>query len=157
MTKISGKLKDQVGLEALGLWSSMGKFQRSNTLKTFGLKQKVYFQSFLFFSNLSILLDPTSFGLFVFSFIICMSSVYTKKLHLSTLCVCVCMSNCVQLCNLMNCSLPGISIHGIFQARILEWVATSYSKGSSRPRDGTHVSCVSCIIISCRLFTTSTT
>jgi len=54
MTKISGKLKDQVGLEALGVRSSMVKFQRSNTLKTFGLKQKIYFQSFLFFSNLSI-------------------------------------------------------------------------------------------------------
>ena len=97
MTKISGKLKDQVGLEALGVQSSMVKFQRSNAFKTSGLRQKIYFQSFLFFSNLSILLDPTSFGLFVFSFIICMSSVYTKELHLSTLRVCVCVLNCVQL------------------------------------------------------------
>ena len=97
MTKISGKLKDQVGLEALGVRSSMVKSQRSNTLKTFGLKQKIYFQSFLLFSNLSILLDPTSFGLFVFSFIICMSSVFTKELHLSTPCVCACVRNCVQL------------------------------------------------------------
>ena len=43
------------------------------------------------------------------------------------------------LCNPMDCSLPG-SIHGIFQARILEWVAISYSRGSSWPGDRTQVS-----------------
>ena len=37
----------------------------------------------------------------------------------------------------MDCSLPGSSIHGIFQARLLEWVAISFSRGSSRPRDQT--------------------
>ena len=45
----------------------------------------------------------------------------------------------------MDCSPPGSSVHGIFQARILEWVAISYSRGSSRPRDQIQVSCVSCI------------
>ena len=40
----------------------------------------------------------------------------------------------------MNCSLPGFSIHGIFQARVLEWLATSFSRGSSRPRDWTQAS-----------------
>ena len=40
----------------------------------------------------------------------------------------------------MDCSLPGSSIHGIFQARVLEWVAISFSRGSSRPRDRTWVS-----------------
>ena len=45
----------------------------------------------------------------------------------------------------MDCSLPGSSGHGILQARILEWVAISYSKGSSWPRNWTCVSCVSCI------------
>ena len=40
----------------------------------------------------------------------------------------------------MDCSLPGSSVHGIFQARILEWVATSFSRGSSWPRDQTRVS-----------------
>ena len=44
-------------------------------------------------------------------------------------------------CNPMNCSPPGFSVHWISQARILEWVAISFSKGSSQPRDGTHVSC----------------
>ena len=45
----------------------------------------------------------------------------------------------------MDCSLPGSSVHGVFQARILEWVAISYSRGSSQPRDRTSLSCVSCI------------
>ena len=40
----------------------------------------------------------------------------------------------------MVCSLPGSSVHGIFQARVLEWVATSFSKESSQPRDPTQVS-----------------
>ena len=40
----------------------------------------------------------------------------------------------------MDCSLPGSSVHGIFQARILDWVAISFSRGSSQPRDGTWVS-----------------
>ena len=40
----------------------------------------------------------------------------------------------------MDCSLPGSSIHGIFQAEVMEWVAISLSRGSSRPRDGTWVS-----------------
>ena len=40
----------------------------------------------------------------------------------------------------MDCSLPGFSDHGIFQARVLEWVAISFSRESSRPRDRTQVS-----------------
>jgi len=42
----------------------------------------------------------------------------------------------------MDCSPSGSSVHGIFQARILEWVAISSSRGSSQPRDRTHVSCI---------------
>ena len=42
----------------------------------------------------------------------------------------------------MDCSLPGSSVHGILQARILEWVAISFSRGSSWPRDQTQVSCI---------------
>ena len=41
-----------------------------------------------------------------------------------------------------NYSPPGFSVHGIFQARILEWVAISSCKGSSQPRDQTRVSCI---------------
>ena len=48
--------------------------------------------------------------------------------------------SCPTLCDPMDCSLPGSSIHGVFQARILEWVAISFSRGSFRPRDWTQVS-----------------
>ena len=47
---------------------------------------------------------------------------------------------CLTLGNTMDCSPPGSSIHGILQARILEWVAISFSRGPSRPRDRTQVS-----------------
>ena len=55
------------------------------------------------------------------------------------------LQSCLTLCDPVNCGPPGSSVCGIFQARILEWVAISYSRGSSPPRDGTHVSYVSCI------------
>ena len=50
--------------------------------------------------------------------------------HIPTVCVCVCVSaqSCLTLCDTMDCSPPGSSVCGIFQARILEWVAISYSK-----------------------------
>ena len=47
------------------------------------------------------------------------------------------LQSCPVLCDLMDCSLPGSSVHGILQARILEWVAMLFSRGSSRPRDQT--------------------
>ena len=53
--------------------------------------------------------------------------------------------SCVQLCDLMDCSLPGSSVLGIFSVRILEWVAISASRGSFQSKDQTHVSHVSCI------------
>ena len=53
--------------------------------------------------------------------------------------------SCLTLYNPIDCSPPGSSVHGIFQARILQWVAIFSSRGSSRPRDQTCVSCVSCI------------
>ena len=48
--------------------------------------------------------------------------------------------SCPTLCNLMDCSPPGFSIHGILRARILEWIAISFSRASSRPRNQTQVS-----------------
>ena len=48
--------------------------------------------------------------------------------------------SCPTLCNAMDCSPLGSSVHGILQARILEWVAVSFSRGSSQPRDQTQVS-----------------
>ena len=48
----------------------------------------------------------------------------------------------VWLCDPMDSSPPGSLSIGVLQARILEWVAMPFSRGSSRPRDGTHVSCL---------------
>ena len=55
------------------------------------------------------------------------------------LCVLVAQSY-LTLCDPMDCSPPGSSVRGILQARRLEWVAIPFSRGSSRPRDGTQVS-----------------
>ena len=60
--------------------------------------------------------------------------------------VCICAQlhqPCLTLWHPMGCSPPGSSAHGIAQARILEWVAISSSRGSSQPRDQTHISCIS--------------
>ena len=59
-------------------------------------------------------------------------------------CVCVCsvIQSCLTLCNPMHCISPVSSVHEIFQAKILEWVAISSSRGSSQPRAWTWVSCV---------------
>ena len=59
----------------------------------------------------------------------------------------------VQLCNPIDCNPPGSSVHGILQARILEWVAMPSSRGSSRPRDQTQVPCA----LAGRFFNTSAT
>ena len=50
--------------------------------------------------------------------------------------------SCPTLCDPMDPSLPGFSVCGILQARILEWVALSFSKASSQPRNKTQVSCI---------------
>ena len=50
--------------------------------------------------------------------------------------------SCPTVCDPMDCSLLGSSVHGIFQARILEWVAIYFSRGTSQPRDQTRVSCI---------------
>ena len=71
------------------------------------------------------------------------------------LCVCVhvCVCVCVLICSVMSDSFvtpmdwspPGSSVHGIVQARTLEWVAVFFSRGPSWPGNGAHVSCTSCI------------
>ena len=50
--------------------------------------------------------------------------------------------SCPTLCDPTDCSLPGFSVHGIFQARVLKWVAFSFSRGSPPPSDQTRVSCM---------------
>ena len=59
--------------------------------------------------------------------------------------VCSVTQSCPALYGRMDCSPPGSSVHRILQAGILEWVAASYCRVSSRPRDRTCVSCVRCI------------
>ena len=58
-------------------------------------------------------------------------------------CYCLVAKLCLTLCNSMDCSPPGSSVHGISQARILEQIAISYSGGSPQPRARTHISCIS--------------
>ena len=55
---------------------------------------------------------------------------------------CLVAKLCPTLCNPMDCSPPGSSVHGISQARIMEWVSISSPRGSSWPRDWTHISCI---------------
>ena len=62
----------------------------------------------------------------------------------------------VRLCNPMDCSLPGSSVHGILQARILEWVAMPSSRGSSLPRVQTRLCLVSLALASGFLTTSAT-
>ena len=50
--------------------------------------------------------------------------------------------SCPSLCDPMDCSLAGSSVHGIFQAIVLEWIVISFSRGSSWPRGRTHVTCI---------------
>ena len=65
------------------------------------------------------------------------------------------LQSCPTLCNPMDCSPLGSSVHGTLQARILEWVAIPSSRGSSPPRDQTRVSYLPCV--GRQVFTTSTT
>ena len=64
----------------------------------------------------------------------------------------VCMQQCPSLWDPVDCSLPESTVCGILQARILDWVAISYSREFSRPRDRTGISCGSCT--AGRFFTT---
>ena len=52
------------------------------------------------------------------------------------------VQSCLTLCDPIDCRLPGSSVHGILQARILEWVAYPFSRESSQPRNRTGVSCI---------------
>ena len=57
-------------------------------------------------------------------------------------CCCLVAALCLTLCDPMNCSPPDSCVHGISQARVLEWIAISFFRGSSWPRDWTQVSCI---------------
>ena len=72
-------------------------------------------------------------------------SVWIIYLIMCVYCVCSVTSSCLTVCDPTDYSPLGSSVHGIFQARILEWVPISSSRGSSKPRDQTWVYCISCI------------
>ena len=72
------------------------------------------------------------------------SSTVVKDHTAACVCVCVCAQSSPTLCDPMDYSSPGSIVHGIFQARILEQIAISFPRGSSRPKDQTHISCISC-------------
>ena len=73
----------------------------------------------------------------------------TRVTYIWNIYVCIWSSMCAQSCPTLyhpvNCSPPGSSVHGISQARILEWVTISSCRGSSWPRDRISIFCVSCI------------
>ena len=69
-------------------------------------------------------------------------AVFLLLLFLLSCVLCSVTQSCLTLCDPMDCSLPGPSVHGVFQTRMLEWVAISYSRGSSQPRDRGPVSCI---------------
>ena len=60
---------------------------------------------------------------------------------IASCCCCLVTKSHLTLCDPLDCSPPGFSVHGIFQARILKWVAIFFSRESSWPRDQTHISC----------------
>ena len=68
---------------------------------------------------------------------------FSRNSHLCVFIFCysLVVKSCLTLCNPVESNLPGSSVHGIFQARILEWIAISFSKASYWPRDQTCVPC----------------
>ena len=70
------------------------------------------------------------------------NTLFASSSRLCVLSVCSVTHSCPTLCNPMDCSPLGSNVHWILQARILEWQAISFSRGSSQPRDLTHVSCI---------------
>ena len=96
----------------------------------------------LFFGGFSWLRDWTSVSALASRFFTTETTGKSSKI-LKSVCVCVFVKvtrSCPTLCHLMDCRLPGSSVHGILQARILEWVSIYSSRGTSQPRDRTQVS-----------------
>ena len=67
---------------------------------------------------------------------------FFKFVNSVVVCCCCYIQSCLTLWDPIDYSPPGCSVHWISQARILEWVAISFSRGSSRPRDRAHISCL---------------
>ena len=111
--------------QLLNGWAMMG-----NSL--FALNSKCWASSLLYIRIRIILLLPPLFPP--------SSLFFVSVLHF--LCVYIRAQLCLSLCNHMGYSPPGSSVHGISQTRILEWLAVSFSRRSSWPRDWTQVSCI---------------
>ena len=79
---------------------------------------------------------------YVFSLIVCAKVSFPIKQKQPGWLFCLVSQSWPTLGDCMDCSLPGSSVHGILQERIPGWVAISFSRGSSRPRDQTWVSCI---------------
>ena len=82
-------------------------------------------------------------------------SYFQDAFYPCVLCFAQSLQSCPTLCNPLGCSPPNSSVQGILQARILEWVAMSSSRGSSWPRDQTLIS--TSLALAGRFFSTSTT
>ena len=95
------------------------------------LKPAFYFLIKLFLHMLKQLFTPT---------------ISYVSLYLSISVQCSVPQSCLTLCDPMDCSPSGSSVHRISQERILEWVALSYSRGSSWSRDWTRISCTSSVV-----------
>ena len=99
-------------------------------------------------TQLSVMWNPgwEGFGgeeMHVYIWLISLLSTWNYDNIVNQLCMCVSVAQlCLPLCDATDLSLPGFSVHGILQARILEWVAIPFSTGSSQPRDRTLVSCI---------------
>ena len=116
-------------------WTMLASYLACNhlfffSMKSVLLKTKIQFYSFFFFSF--ILITDITLN----------HSAQFNNSTLQWLCLCSVAKPCQTLCDPMDCSSPGSSVHGILQARILEWVAISSSRGSSRLRDQIHISCI---------------
>ena len=98
-----------------------------------------------FFSTFLSLSHIKHFLFFVFFFPLSQELMITQQTTQFKFCGLVsglAIKSCQTLCNFMDYSLPGSSVHGLLQARILEWVAISFSRGSFQPRNRTWVSCI---------------
>ena len=70
------------------------------------------------------------------------SSIFHRAEYKGKVCMCSATLSCLTLWDPMDCGPPGSSVHGIFQARILEWLAISFSSGSSWSRNWTRIFCI---------------
>ena len=115
------------------VWSKMMWFLYHQTLK----KKGQYLQKVQHNRVGSKVAKITNFLLVIF-----FADDFSMATSLSGTCVrATSLQLCPTLCDPMDCSPPGSSVHGILQERMIEWVAMPSSRGSSQPRDGTRVSC----------------